>query len=51
MDRGACIGGVAQPEPLEADTSLPEGGPETDAEIMLQVQSWRRRDFRYLVQK
>ena len=51
MDRGLlALGGVAQPEPLEADTSLPEGG-RTDAEIMLQVKAGDDSAFEYLVQK
>ena len=51
MDRGLlALGGVAQPEPLEADTSLPEGG-RTDAEIMLQVKAGDDAAFEYLVQK
>jgi RNA polymerase sigma-70 factor, ECF subfamily len=51
MDRGLlALGGVAQPEPLEAETSLPEGG-RTDAEIMLQVKAGDDAAFEYLVQK
>ena len=51
MDRGLlALGGVAQPEPLEADTSLPDGG-RTDAEIMLQVKAGDDSAFEYLVQK
>ena len=39
MDRGLlALGGVAQPEPVEADTSLPERG-RSDAEIMLRVKA------------
>jgi RNA polymerase sigma-70 factor, ECF subfamily len=51
MDRGLlAMGGVAQPEPFEADSSLPEGG-RTDAEIMLQVKAGDDSAFEYLVQK
>jgi RNA polymerase sigma-70 factor, ECF subfamily len=51
MDRRLlALRGVAQPEPLEADTSLPDGG-RTDAEIMLQVKAGDDSAFEYLVQK
>src|ERR1700750_1828950 len=51
IDRGLlALGGVAQPGPLEADTSLSEGG-RTDAEIMLQVKAGDDAAFEYLVQK
>src|ERR1700731_2156860 len=51
MDRGLlALGGVAQPEPLEADTSLPNGG-RSDAEIMLRVKAGDDSAFEYLVQK
>ena len=51
LDRGLlALGGVTQPEPLEADTSLPDGG-RSDAEIMLQVKAGDDSAFEYLVQK
>ena len=51
MDRGLlALGGVAQPEPLEAGTSLPDGG-RSDAEIMLRVKAGDDSAFEYLVQK
>lgn len=51
MDRGLlALGGVPQPEPLEADIRLPEGG-RSDAEIMLQVKAGDDSAFEYLVQK
>src|SRR5579862_1149706 len=51
MDRGLlAMGGVAQPELFEADSSLPGSG-RTDAEIMLQVKAGDDSAFEYLVQK
>jgi RNA polymerase sigma-70 factor, ECF subfamily len=51
MDRGLlALGGMAQPEPLEADSRLPDGG-RSDAEIMLQVKAGDDSAFEYLVQK
>ena len=50
MDGGLALGGMTQPEPLEADLTLPEGG-RSDAEIMLQVKAGDDSAFEYLVQK